>query len=144
MDQSRRDFVKTTTGLVGAAALAGGPGARSVWAQTNASQQAVKMVQTPWLNIGYEDLGSASATPVFLMHGFPYDALAWHDVGVILSQRGYRAIIPYIRGYGPTTFRDPSTPGTAEQVAIGQDIIDMADALGIRRFALAGFDWGNR
>ena len=143
MDQSRRTFVKTT-GLMGAAALAGGPGASYAWAQTSASQQAVKMVQTPWLNIGYEDIGNPSAFPVILLHGFPYDALAWHDVGMILADKGYRAIIPYLRGYGPTTFRSPSTPGTAEQAAIGQDVIDLADALQLPRFALAGFDWGNR
>lgn len=144
MDQSRRTFVKTTAGLVGAASLAGGPGARSVWARTSASPQAVKTVQTPWLEIGFEEHGDPSSFPVILLHGFPYDALAWHEVGVILSGKGYRAIIPYLRGYGPTTFRDPTTPGTAEQAAIGQDVIDLADALGLRRFALAGFDWGNR
>src|SRR2546425_10976872 len=32
----------------------------------------------------------------------------------------------------------------AEQAAIGQDVIDFADALGFRRFAVAGFDWGGR
>ncbi len=143
MDQSRRTFVRTT-GMVGAAALAAGPGASFAWAQTSTNQQAVKMAQTPWLNIGYEDLGSSSSFPVILLHGFPYDALAWHDVGVILADEGYRAVIPYLRGYGPTTFRDPTAPGTAEQAAIAQDVIDLADAVGLRRFALAGFDWGNR
>jgi pimeloyl-ACP methyl ester carboxylesterase len=143
MDRSRRTFVKTT-GLLGAAALAAGPRASYAWAQTSKRHPAVKMVQTVWLNIGYEDLGSPSGTPVLLLHGFPYDALAWHDVGTILADQGYRAIIPYLRGYGPTTFRDPAAPGTAEQAAIGQDVIDLADALGLRRFALAGFDWGNR
>ena len=47
-------------------------------------------------------------------------------------------------GYGPTRFRDPSAPRVAEQAAIGQDVIDFADALGLEQFALAGFDWGNR
>ena len=32
----------------------------------------------------------------------------------------------------------------AEQAAIAQDVVDFADALGLERFALAGFDWGNR
>ena len=142
MDQTRRAFVKTT-GLVGAAALTGGPGAGLAWAEES-SPQAIKTIQTPYLNVAYEELGSATGFPVLLLHGFPYDALAWHDVGVILAGKGYRAIVPYLRGYGPTTFRDASTPGTAEQAAIGQDVIDLADALGLGRFALAGFDWGNR
>jgi pimeloyl-ACP methyl ester carboxylesterase len=32
----------------------------------------------------------------------------------------------------------------AEQAAIGQDVIDLADALKIQRFAVAGYDWGGR
>jgi pimeloyl-ACP methyl ester carboxylesterase len=32
----------------------------------------------------------------------------------------------------------------AEQAAIGQDVIDFADALGLARFAGAGYDWGGR
>lgn len=32
----------------------------------------------------------------------------------------------------------------AEQAAIAQDLVDFADALQLDRFAVAGFDWGNR
>lgn len=32
----------------------------------------------------------------------------------------------------------------AEQAAIGQDLIDFADALGIQTFDVAGYDWGGR
>jgi pimeloyl-ACP methyl ester carboxylesterase len=32
----------------------------------------------------------------------------------------------------------------AEQAAIGQDLIDLADAAGLSRFAVAGYDWGGR
>ncbi len=50
----------------------------------------------------------------------------------------------YLRGYGPTRFLDASAPKTAEQAAIGQDVIDLADALKLPRFVVAGFDWGGR
>jgi pimeloyl-ACP methyl ester carboxylesterase len=50
----------------------------------------------------------------------------------------------YLRGYGPTRFLDPAAPRTAEQAAIGQDVIDFADALKLSRFAVAGYDWGGR
>jgi pimeloyl-ACP methyl ester carboxylesterase len=52
--------------------------------------------------------------------------------------------VPYLRGFGPTRFRDASAPRMAEQAAIGQDVIDFADALKLARFAVAGFDWGGR
>ena len=57
---------------------------------------------------------------------------------------GYRVLVPYLRGYGPTTFRDPDCPRMAEQAAIAQGGVDFSEALGIGEFALAGFDWGNR
>ena len=52
--------------------------------------------------------------------------------------------MPYLRGFGQTRFRDASAPRKAEQAAIGQDLIDFANALQIRRFAVAGYDWGGR
>src|SRR2546428_6663787 len=40
--------------------------------------------------------------------------------------------------------RDPASPRMAEQAAIGQDLIDFADALHVERFAVCGYDWGGR
>ncbi|HXI27010.1 MAG TPA: alpha/beta hydrolase [Vicinamibacterales bacterium] len=105
---------------------------------------AVKTVRTKVLEIGYHDSGDASAFPVILLHGFPDDAHAYDGVAPPLATAGYRALAVYLRGYGPTRFLDPSAPRTAEQAAIGQDVIDFADALGLRRFAVAGYDWGGR
>ncbi|MFI5328667.1 MAG: alpha/beta fold hydrolase, partial [Candidatus Rokuibacteriota bacterium] len=45
---------------------------------------------------------------------------------------------------GPTRFLDPGAPRMAQQAAIGQDLLDFLDALGIERAALAGYDWGGR
>jgi len=104
--------------------------------------QSSKRVQTTVLNIGYEESGQGF--PVILLHGFPDDAHAWADVAPPLVKAGYRVLAPYLRGYGPTSFRDPNAPRMAEQAAIGQDVIDFADALGLNRFALSGYDWGGR
>ncbi|MDA0262693.1 MAG: alpha/beta hydrolase [Chloroflexi bacterium] len=104
----------------------------------------VDFIQTPVLNIGYGDFGDRSGFPVMLLHGFPYDVRSWDGVVPDLVAAGYRVLTPYIRGYGPTTFLDDGAPRMAEQAAIAQDVVDFAEALGIGRFALAGFDWGNR
>ena len=104
----------------------------------------VKFAQTPVRNIGYEEHGDASGFPVMLLHGFPYDIRSFDGVVPPLVEAGHRVIVPYLRGYGPTTFLDPDAPRTAEQAAIGQDVVDLAAALGIDRLALAGFDWGLR
>ena len=104
----------------------------------------VRFVQTPMLNIGYEEHGDASGFPIVLLHGFPYDIRSFDGVVPPLVEAGHRVIVPYLRGYGPTSFLDPDAPRMAEQAAIGQDVVDLAAALGISRLALAGFDWGLR
>jgi pimeloyl-ACP methyl ester carboxylesterase len=101
-------------------------------------------IQTPVLNIGFEETGSASGFPIVLLHGFPDDVRAWDEVAPPLAAAGHRVLVPYLRGYGATRFRDAAAPRMAEQAAIGQDVIDFADALGLDRFAVAGYDWGGR
>ena len=146
MVPNRREFL-ANTGFVGATALAGDFSAVRNWlehASTLHTQQQVRLIRTSVLEIGYEQTGDDSAFPIILLHGFPYDARSWDGVVPTLSEAGYRVLVPYLRGYGPTRFLDPSAPRMAEQAAIGQDVIDFADALGLERFALAGFDWGVR
>ena len=143
MAQSRRDFLKSA-GVVCAAAVAGGSTAVGrARAQTRAPQD-VRMVQTQALDIGYEESGDTAGFPIVLLHGFPYDVRSWDGAVPPLVDAGYRVLVPYLRGYGPTRFRDPAAPRMAEQAAIAQDVVDFADALGLERVALAGFDWGNR
>jgi pimeloyl-ACP methyl ester carboxylesterase len=119
-------------------AAAGG----AIVAGMQARAQSAKQIQTPVLNIGYEESGQGF--PIIVLHGFPDDAHAWDGVGPPLVKAGYRVLAPYLRGFGPTSFRDPGVPRMAEQAAIGQDVIDFADALRLDRFAVAGYDWGGR
>jgi len=131
----RRAFIGSAAGLVAAASL------ERLGAQ---SRPAVKTVRTNVLEIGYHEFGDAGGFPVVLLHGFPDDAHAYDGVGPLLAKAGYRALAVYVRGFGPTRFLDPAAARTAEQAAIGQDVIDFADALRLPRFAVAGFDWGGR
>jgi pimeloyl-ACP methyl ester carboxylesterase len=79
-----------------------------------------------------------------LLHGFPYDVHSYVDVAPLLAAKGCRAIVPYLRGYGPTQFLDKATPRSGEQAAIGADLMALMDALGIKRAVFAGYDWGGR
>jgi pimeloyl-ACP methyl ester carboxylesterase len=143
MAQSRREFLKST-GVVGAAAVAGRRSAVGDAGVRTGADQDVRTIQTAVLDIGYEEAGNSAGFPVILLHGFPYDVRSWDGVVPPLVDAGHRVLVPYLRGYGPTRFRDPAAPRMAEQAAIAQDLIDFADALGLERFAVAGFDWGNR
>lgn len=108
------------------------------------AQSTTRSIQTPLLDIAYEEHGGAQGFPIVLLHGFPDDVRAFDQVAPPLAKAGYRVLVPYLRGYGPTRFRDASAPRMAEQAAIGQDLIDFADALGLKQMALAGYDWGGR
>jgi pimeloyl-ACP methyl ester carboxylesterase len=96
------------------------------------------------LNVAYYEAGPADGPVAMLMHGFPYDIHSYVDVAPILAARGCRVVVPYLRGYGPTTFRDKATPRSGEQAAVGADMMALMDALGIKRAVFAGYDWGGR
>jgi pimeloyl-ACP methyl ester carboxylesterase len=104
----------------------------------------LKRVRTKTLEIAYEESGPEAGTPVLLMHGFPYDPRAYDEVVPILVAAGCRAIVPYLRGYGPTRFLSADTPRSGQQAAVGRDLLDLMDALGLQTAALVGFDWGGR
>ena len=57
---------------------------------------------------------------------------------------GCRVLVPWLRGYGRTRFLDPATPRSGQQAALGADVRDFMDALGIEQALLAGYDWGGR
>jgi len=101
-------------------------------------------LRTPVLDIAYEESGPADGRPVVLMHGFPDDIHAYDGVAPPLAASGYRVIVPYLRGYGPTRFRNPATPRSGQQAALGRDLLDLIDTLDLMRPILAGYDWGGR
>ncbi len=105
---------------------------------------AIKHVRTSVLDLAYEESGSADGTPVFLMHGWPYDPRCFDGVIVPLAAAGARVIVPYLRGFGPTRFLTESTPRSGQQAALGNDLRELMDALSIERAVLAGYDWGGR
>jgi pimeloyl-ACP methyl ester carboxylesterase len=85
---------------------------------------------------------STSGWPVILSHGFPYDVHAFDEVASILVQAGARVITPYTRGFGLTRFVSDDVMRSGQQAARGYDIVQLADALGLERPLLGGFDWG--
>ena len=104
----------------------------------------LKQVPAGLLDVSYAELGPASGQPVILLHGWPYDIHSFIDVAPALAADGYRVLVPYLRGYGPTRFLSPTSLRNGQPAALAQDAIDFMDALKIDRAIFAGFDWGAR
>ncbi len=104
----------------------------------------VKQIDAGVLNVGYVESGPATGSAVILLHGWPYDIQSFVDVVPLLATAGYRVIVPYLRGYGTTTFLSSSTFRNGQPAALAVDIIALMDALKIQQAIIAGFDWGAR
>lgn len=85
----------------------------------------------------YREAGSGP--PVILLHGFPETSYAWRFQLPVLAKQ-YRVIAPDLRGYGDTD----KPPGGYDKRTMASDVVALAQALGIGRFALIGHDRGAR
>jgi pimeloyl-ACP methyl ester carboxylesterase len=101
------------------------------------------IVETTDLALHYDELGQASAPAVLLLHGWPDDASTWDGVAPVIAAAGHRVIVPTLRGFGDTRFRDAEAPRTANPAVHATDMIELLDALGIDRLAVVGHDWGS-
>jgi pimeloyl-ACP methyl ester carboxylesterase len=104
----------------------------------------VSQIDAGVLNIGYVEAGPADGSAVLLLHGWPYDIHSYAEVLPLLAAKGFRAVVPYLRGYGTTRFLSGDTLRNGEQAALAADAVAFLDALGIHRAIVAGFDWGAR
>jgi pimeloyl-ACP methyl ester carboxylesterase len=100
--------------------------------------------RTAVLDIAYDIAGPADGPPVLLLHGWPDASRAWKPVAARLNQAGWRTFTPSLRGSGQTAFLSADTVRDGSGVALAQDAIDFADALGIAQFDVVGHDWGAR
>jgi pimeloyl-ACP methyl ester carboxylesterase len=109
---------------------------------TNTSFGPLKQINTGVLNVGYAEAGPANGPVVILLHGWPYDIYSFVDVAPILASAGYRVIVPYLRGYGTTSFLSSETFRNGQPSAVALDTIALMDALKIQKAIIGGFDWG--
>jgi pimeloyl-ACP methyl ester carboxylesterase len=143
-------FLSSTISTIAAAEDGSGPVRLAQDQAGNPSQRATEMrnsikhVDAGVLNVGYVEIGPANGWPVVLLHGFPYDIHAYDEVAPQLAAEGARVIVPYLRGYGPTTFLSSETLRSGQQGALGADLLALLDALKIPSALLAGYDWGGR
>jgi pimeloyl-ACP methyl ester carboxylesterase len=144
----RRRFLGTAAATIAAARLgffgSAGPQATTMKPRPIQSFGPTKQIDAGLLNVGYAEGGSPDGPAVLLLHGWPYDIHSYAEVVPLLAARGYRVIVPYLRGYGTTRFLSTSTFRNGQQSALAMDIVALMDALRIEQATLGGFDWGAR
>jgi pimeloyl-ACP methyl ester carboxylesterase len=111
---------------------------------THTSFAPLKQINAGSLSVGYAEAGPSDGPAVILLHGWPYDVYSFVDVAPILAAAGYRVIIPFTRGYGPTRFLSDTTPRNGQQSVVAVDVIALMDTLKIQKAVIGGFDWGGR
>jgi pimeloyl-ACP methyl ester carboxylesterase len=150
----RRRFLGTAVMSVAAAQLgiigsARAESKKSGPAQTNKTRGntsfgQLKQIDAGLLNVGYAETDPSDGLAVVLLHGWPYDIYSYVDVAPLLAEKGYRVIVPYLRGYGTTRFLSAETVRNGQQSVVALDIVALLDSLKIEKAIIAGFDWGAR
>lgn len=100
------------------------------------------MIDTADLAVHVQEVNPHFAKPVMLLHGWPDDASTWDQVAPVIGGAGFRVIVPTLRGFGHTSFRDAQAPRTGNSGIHAMDMIALLDALGIEKLAVIGHDWG--
>ncbi|MFF4896286.1 alpha/beta fold hydrolase [Streptomyces sp. NPDC001068] len=104
----------------------------------------LRRIRAGLLDVGCAESGPAHGPVVVCLHGWPYDIHSYAGAAPLLAARGYRVIVPYLRGHGITRFLSDRTVRNAQQSVVALDIVALMDALKIEQAVLAGFDWGSR
>ena len=144
---NRREFALGLAMAAGAVSLAGcepTPTHAQGDSESHTSFSSLKQIHAGVLDVGYAEAGPPDGPPVILLHGWPYDIHSYVDVAPLLAAKGYRVIVPYLRGYGSTQFLSNETFRNGQQSAVALDVIALMDALELPRAVIGGFDWGAR
>jgi len=84
--------------------------------------------------------GPEEAPTVFLLHGWPQTPDCWESVALGLIENGRRVIAPAQRGYSAGA--RPANSWAYRIDNLVDDIVGMADAVGVECFDVVGHDWG--
>ena len=152
IDRRRRHLLGVAAASLAAAELGRGADARAheaghdptVVSATKATFGSPRQIDAGLLSVGYIELGPADGPPVLLLHGWPYDIHTYVDVAPLLAGKGYRVVVPYLRGYGTTRFLAQETMRNGQQAALAADAVALMDALRIQAATIGGCDWGAR
>jgi pimeloyl-ACP methyl ester carboxylesterase len=98
-----------------------------------------QLVDTPRLRVHVLTSGPADGVPVLFVHGNASSSTYWEETMLALPA-GFRALAPDLRGYGDTEDKlVDATRGCGDWV---DDLMALADVMGLERFHLVGHSLG--
>ena len=117
----------------GQTAAGAGPGGSGV-------EIAMTRVDVGGFTFDVRTAGPEDGEAVILLHGFPQTSYQWRHQIRALAAAGFRVAAPDQRGYSPGA-RPPDVADYALPL-LAQDVVGLADAVGMERFHVVGHDWG--
>jgi pimeloyl-ACP methyl ester carboxylesterase len=89
----------------------------------------------------YLAAGADDAPAIIFCHGWPELSLSWRHQLPVFANLGFRAIAPDMRGYGRSSVYSRHEDYAIESSVA--DMIELADALGVKKAIWVGHDWGS-
>lgn len=89
--------------------------------------------------LAFPVITAGQGVPVILLHGFPDSPASFAAQLPALAAAGWQAIAPTMRGYAPSA---QPADGDYHAIRMVEDVLAIADAMGLGRFHLVGHDWG--
>ena len=90
------------------------------------------------VELAHEEHGPAAGPTVTLLHGFPFDRRMWAATARVLSEAGYRCILPDLRGHG----KSPLGEGPATMEAMAKDVVALLERIQAKAGVVVGFSMG--
>jgi haloacetate dehalogenase len=84
-----------------------------------------------------------SGPPLVLLHGFPQTHIEWRSIAPSLAER-FTTVLLDLRGYGGSSIPSSNAGAAYSKREMAKDVVAVMEALGFRRFAVAGHDRGAR
>jgi pimeloyl-ACP methyl ester carboxylesterase len=90
------------------------------------------------VELAHETHGPEKGPTVTLLHGFPFDRRMWLPTAKVLSAKGYRVILPDLRGHG----KSPPGQGVATMQDMARDVAELLERIGAKPGVVVGFSMG--
>ena len=109
--------------------------------QNYSEHRATDLIKIKDLEFSVRQAGPKDGELVILLHGFPQTSYSYKGLMKTLAAEGYRVLAPNQRGYSMGA--SPYEVSAYRIDLLVQDVLDLADHQGAKKFHLVGHDWGS-